>query len=116
MSILTSFGRGPGGSVQRKGADMTPLPVSARNLDRWTAILSLIEPSEDPMIQIKTRQLRRVHSPRVGDMLIEHTYIDRPASIDTWVEHCAALAAEFGISALEAHNALFEQLPEIFGR
>jgi hypothetical protein len=68
------------------------------------------------MIEIKTRQLRRVHSPRVGVMLIEHTYFDRPATLETWVDHCAALATEFGISALEVHTALFKQLPEIFGR
>jgi hypothetical protein len=49
-------------------------------------------------------------------MLIEHIYVDRPASLDTWVDHCAALAAEFGISVLEVHLALFAQLPEIFGR
>jgi len=68
------------------------------------------------MIQIKTRQSRRLRSPRVGDMLIEHIYIDRPASPETWIEHCRALATEFGISALEVHAALRAQLPEIFRR
>ena len=65
---------------------------------------------------IKTRQTRRLRSPRVGEMFIEHTYVDRPASLETWIDHCAVLAAEFGISALEVHRALFTQLPEIFGR
>jgi hypothetical protein len=69
-----------------------------------------------PVIQIRTRQIRRVGSPRIGEMLIEHTYIDHPASLETWVDHCAALADEFGLSALEVHSALFAQLPEIFGR
>jgi len=72
--------------------------------------------SGDVVIQIKTRHTRRLRSHRLGDMLIEHTYIDRPASLETWVDHCATLAAEFGISALEVHTALFAQLPEIFGR
>jgi hypothetical protein len=68
------------------------------------------------ILQIKTRQFRRLRSPRVGDMLIEHTYVDSPASPETWFEHCYALATEFGISALEVHAALFAQLPEIFRR
>jgi hypothetical protein len=68
------------------------------------------------MIHIKTRQFRRLHSPRVGDMLIEHTYIDSPASPETWTEHCNALATEFGISGLEVHAALFAELRGIFGR
>jgi hypothetical protein len=70
----------------------------------------------DAMTKIRTRQLRRVSSPRLGEMLIEHTYVDSPASLGTWVDHCATLAAEFGISPLEVHKALFNQLPEIFGR
>jgi hypothetical protein len=49
-------------------------------------------------------------------MLVEHTYVDRPASLETWIDHCTALAAEFGISALDVHRALFAQLPEIFER
>jgi hypothetical protein len=57
-----------------------------------------------------------MRSPRLGEVYIEHTYIDRPASIDTWIDHCTLLAAEFGVSALEVHRALFAQLPEIFGR
>jgi len=69
-----------------------------------------------PLAQIKTRQIRKLRSPQVGEMLIEHTYVDRPASLETWIDHCAALAAEFGISALDVHGALFAQLPEIFGR
>lgn len=69
-----------------------------------------------PMTEIRTRQLRRVSSPRLGEMLIEHTYVDNPASLETWVDHCATLAAEFGISPLDVHKALFKQLPEIFGR
>jgi hypothetical protein len=68
------------------------------------------------MIQIKTRQIRRLRSPRVGEVLITHTYIDRPASLETWIEHCTTLSAECGISVLEVHSALFGQLPEIFGR
>ena len=68
------------------------------------------------MIRIKTRQLRRVRSPRVGDVLIEHIYIDSPASPETWTEHCSALATECGISAPEVHAALFAELQEIFGR
>jgi len=65
---------------------------------------------------IKTRQTRRLRSPHLGEMLVEHTYVDRPASLETWVDHCTALAAEFGISALDVHRALFAQLPEVFGR
>ena len=65
---------------------------------------------------IKTRQTRRLRSPRLGEMLVEHTYVDRPASLETWIDHCTALAAEFGISALDVHKALFAQLPEVFGR
>ena len=67
------------------------------------------------MTWIKTRQLRRLRSPQVGEILIEHTYIDRPASLETWIDHCAALAVEFEISALDIHTVLFAQLPEIFG-
>ena len=66
-------------------------------------------------IQIRTRQTRRLRSAQVGEMRIVHTYIDRPASLETWIDHCAVLAAEFGISALDVHRALFAQLPEIFG-
>jgi hypothetical protein len=51
-----------------------------------------------PLAQIKTRQIRRLRSPQIGEML------------------SGALAAEFGISALAVHGALFAQLPEIFGR
>lgn len=65
---------------------------------------------------IKTRQIRRLSSPQLGEMLVEHTYVDRPASLETWIDHCTALAAEFGISALDIHRALFAQLPEVFGR
>jgi len=65
---------------------------------------------------IKTKQTRRLRSPQVGEMLIEHTYVDRPASLETWIDHCTALAAEFGMSALDVHRALFAQLPEVFGR
>ena len=68
------------------------------------------------MTRITTRQIRRRQSRRFGEMLIEHIYVDRPASLETWVDHCTALAAEFGIPALEVHRALFAQLPEIFGR
>jgi hypothetical protein len=68
------------------------------------------------MIQIKTRQFRRLRSPRVGDVLIEHVYIDSPASPETWTEHCSALATECGISAPEVYAALFAELQEIFGR
>jgi hypothetical protein len=49
-------------------------------------------------------------------MYIEHTYVDHPASLETWIDHCAVLAGELGISALDVHRALFAQLPEIFGR
>jgi hypothetical protein len=49
-------------------------------------------------------------------MFIEHTYLDRPASLETWIDHCTLLAAEFRISALDVHRALFALLPEIFGR
>jgi hypothetical protein len=49
-------------------------------------------------------------------MLIEHTYLDRPASLETWIDHCTALAAECGFPALDVHRALFAQFPEIFGR
>ena len=66
--------------------------------------------------EIKTRQTRRLRSPHLGEMLIEHTYTDRPASLETWIDHCTALAAEFGMSALDVHRALFAQLPEVFGR
>jgi len=66
--------------------------------------------------QIKTRQTRRLRSSQVGEMFIEHTYLDRPASLETWIDHCTLLAAEFRISALDVHRALFTQLPEIFGR
>jgi hypothetical protein len=66
--------------------------------------------------QIKTRQIRRLRSAQVGEMLIEHTYVDRPASVETWIDHCGALAAEFVISVLNVYRALFAQLPEIFGR
>jgi hypothetical protein len=68
------------------------------------------------MIQIRTKQIRRLRSPRLGEILVEHTYVDSPASLDTWIDHCAKLAAEFGISAIDVHAALFAQLPEIFGR
>lgn len=68
------------------------------------------------MTRITTRQIRRRRSRRFGEMLIEHKYVDRPASLETWVDHCTALAAEFGISVLEVHRALFAQLPEIFGQ
>jgi hypothetical protein len=74
------------------------------------------EPVRDPMIEIRTKQLRRVTSRRLGEMLIEHTYVDSPASLETWVDHCTTLAVEFGISPLDVHKALFTQLPEIFGR
>jgi hypothetical protein len=67
------------------------------------------------MTRITTRQIRRRRSRRFGEMLIEHIYVDRPASLETWVDHCTALAAEYGISALDVHRALFAQLPEIFG-
>jgi hypothetical protein len=66
--------------------------------------------------KIKTRQMRKRRSPRVGEMLIEHTYVDRPASLETWIDHCTLLATEFGVSALDVHRALFAQLPEVFGR
>jgi hypothetical protein len=52
----------------------------------------------------------------VGDVLIEHIYIDSPASPETWTEHCSALATECGISAPEMHAALLAELQEIFGR
>lgn len=68
------------------------------------------------MPRIKTRQLRRFRSAQLGEVLIEHTYVDRPASLDTWIDHCGALAVEFGISPLDVHTGLFAQLPEIFGR
>lgn len=68
------------------------------------------------MTQITTRQIRKRHNRHFGEMLIEHTYVDRPASLGTWIDHCTMLAAELGISALDVHKALFAQLPEIFGR
>jgi hypothetical protein len=69
-----------------------------------------------PMTQIKTRHLRRLRSPQLGEVVIEHTYFDRPASIETWIDHCGALALEFGISPVDVHTSLFAQLPEIVGR
>jgi hypothetical protein len=68
------------------------------------------------MATIRTRQIRRLRSRRIGEVLIEHVYVDRPASLDTWIDHCAALSREFGIPALDIHTALFDQFPEIFGR
>ena len=77
--------------------------------------MTVLVPVKASVDQIKTRQTRRLRSRQVGEMLIEHTYVDRPASLETWIDHCAALAAEFEISALDVHKALFAQLPEVFG-
>jgi hypothetical protein len=81
--------------------------------EEW--FLTVLVPVKASVDQIKTRQTRRLRSRQVGEMLIEHTYVDRPASLETWIDHCAALAAEFKISALDVHKALFAQLPEVFG-
>jgi hypothetical protein len=68
------------------------------------------------MTRITTRQIRWRRGTHIGDMFIEHTYVDRPASLETWIDHCTVLAAEFELSALDVHRALFAQFPEIFGQ
>lgn len=68
------------------------------------------------MAEIRTRQLRWFGDRYLGRMRVDATFIDSPASLETWIAHIPALAAEFGLSALEAHEALFAMLPEIFGR
>lgn len=67
------------------------------------------------MIEIRTRQMRTLPSRHIGWVRVEKIYYDRPASIDTWIEHCGIIAAEEGMAPLAAHEALFAQLPEIFG-
>jgi hypothetical protein len=68
------------------------------------------------MTEIRTSQMRKLSYPHLGEMLVEHVYVDSPASLETWIDHCGALATEFGLSAVDVHAALFAQLPEIFGR
>lgn len=67
------------------------------------------------MSEIRTRQTRTLRSTNIGELHIQTTYIDRPASIETWIEHCGALAIEFGMPPLAVMQGLFAQLPEIFG-
>ena len=76
----------------------------------------LQEKSAASATEVRTRQIRKLRSPKIGEILIEHTYVDRPASLGTWIDNCAALALEFRISVLDIHERLFDQLPEIFGR
>ena len=64
---------------------------------------------------IKTRQTRRLRSPQLGEMLVEHTYVDRPASLETWIDHCTALAAEFGISAFDPRMYAPQASPQAGG-
>lgn len=66
------------------------------------------------MTKIRTRQVRAVRS-RIGTIMVEKIYFDRPASLETWIENCGAIAAEFGVDWLTAHDALAAQLPELFG-
>ena len=75
--------------------------------------LSLIGESKNKII---TRQVRVHKDPRCGPMNIVHIFEDRPASLETWIDNCTKLSMEFKITALEVHQALFAQLPEIFGR
>ena len=65
---------------------------------------------------IITKQMRRHRAETGGWVFIEHPYKDKPASLETWIDHCMTIADEFGMSALDVHKALFAQLPEIFGR
>jgi len=83
----------------------------ARNWAAWFFCRASVR-----MTRITTRQIRRRRSKHIDETPIEYTYVDGPASLETWVDHCTALAAEFGISALDVHRALFAQFPEIFGQ
>ena len=68
------------------------------------------------MTEICTRHVRRLRSYYgIGRISVEVFYYDRPASLETWIENCAALAAEAGVDWLTAHDALAAQLPELFG-
>ena len=74
------------------------------------------EPVNNNRGQIKTRMTRKLRLSQIGEMEVEHTFVDKPASLETWIDHCGKLSEEMGISALDVHRALFAVLPEIFGR
>ena len=73
------------------------------------------DPINDNRGQIKTRMTRKLRSSKIGEMEVEHTFVDKPASLETWIDHCGTLGEEIGMSALDVHRALFAVLPEIFG-
>ena len=56
----------------------------------------------------RIRNCRGKRLEEVGEMLIECVYIDGAASPDTWVDHHATLAAEFGLSVRNVHAAPFK--------
>lgn len=64
---------------------------------------------------IRTRQMRRYRSRWLGEMLVEHTYEDRPANIETWDEGAAQIAKEFGMDPTDVHLVLMDTFPELYG-
>ena len=66
------------------------------------------------MTQIRTQQLRHIPSPRLGPMLILQTFIDEPATLETFVDNVEKIVEELGISAEQAYKALFVQIPNLF--
>lgn len=67
------------------------------------------------MPEIRTKQTRTLSS-KVGPLKVKCTFIDQSASLETWIDNCAILAAELKVPVTEIHAMLFAQLPEIFGR
>jgi hypothetical protein len=68
------------------------------------------------MTLILTRQMRKHHSKIIGTITIEHTYLDKPASTDTWIDNVTILAKETGLDPMKLHAALFANFPDIFDK
>lgn len=64
---------------------------------------------------IRTWQRRLYRDARLGDMMIRAVYIDRPATIETWIDHITELSQECGVPVIDVHQIMFRVYPEIFG-
>lgn len=53
------------------------------------------------MTEIRTSQIRLLPSRHIGRQKVRATYIDRPASLSTFVDHCEMLLKDVGLTGLE---------------
>lgn len=57
------------------------------------------------MMSMKIKHLRMIPDPKFGEMAIEVSYMDKPATLDTFFENVSILMEETGLPVIEIYDA-----------